>query len=404
MNILFIDTSLPMPDRASADLRMFTILELLAGQGHQCHYFVINYTLLSKKVAPTDLIRYRKSLEELGIHIHTQNLDRALLSNDFDAIYFKYFYPAEKTIDSVRLLQPNARIVVDSVDIVYARLFSKAKLENNADYYVEAECIKNRELATYAQADLIVTITPEDTDILLQDLPDINTFIIPNIHEIHASDGEKTPFPSLIFIGIFSHEPNVDAVLYFYHEIWPKIIKNHPDSHWFIIGGKPPPEIQSLACRNIEVTGYVPETLPYLKKSWISIAPLRFGAGMKGKVGEAMAAGIPVVTTDFGAQGLDVINGEQLLVASTADEYAEQVNNLIVDSEKRKYIGDQGLLFIQSHYSTQAVNIILNTFINKLEKLPIKHTSVCSKFYRFYTNLKLLLDQHILWRFKENKI
>ena len=401
MNILFIDTGLPMPDRASADLRMSTIIELLIKQGLQCHYFIINYALWSHKTTPTDLIRYRKLLEELGVYIHTENMDRLLLRYHFDVIYFKYFYQAEKRITSIRLLQPNARIVIDSVDIVYARLLTQAKLENNTDYYAEAEHTKKRELATYAQADLIVTITPEDTDILLRDLPDIKTFIIPNIHEIYPSNCEKTPFPSLIFIGIFSHEPNVDAVLYFYREIWPTIVKKYPNCHWFIIGGNPPPEIQSLACRNIEVTGYVPETLPYLKKSWVSIAPLRFGAGMKGKVGEAMAAGIPVVTTDFGAQGLDVINGKQLLIALTADEFSEQINNLIVDGEKRKYIGDQGLLFIESHYSTQAVNIILNTFINKLEKLPIKHTSVCSKFYRSYTNLKLLLDQHILWRFKE---
>ncbi len=399
MNILFIDTGLPMPDRASADLRMFTIVKLLVGQGHQCHYFVINFALWSIKASPADLIRYRNLIEELGIQIHTENLDRILLSYDFNVIYFKYFYPAEKTIHSIRMLQPNARMVIDSVDIIYARLFTKAKLENNTDYFIEAECIKYRELRTYAQADLIVTITPEDTDILLQDLSDINTFIIPNIHEIHASDDEKTPFPSLIFIGIFSHEPNVDAVLYFYREIWPAIVKKHPDCHWFIIGGKPPPEIQSLACSNIEVIGYVPETLPYLKKSWISIAPLRFGAGMKGKVGEAMAAGIPVVTTDFGAQGLDVINGEQLLVASTANEYAEQVNNLIVDSQKRKHIGDKGLLFIESHYSTQAVSVILDKFINKLEKLPTKRSSLYSKFYRFSRRLKLWLDQHIMWHF-----
>lgn len=389
-----------MPDRSSADLRMYTILELLAGQGHQCHYFIINYAGWSQnKVSPADLIRYRNSLDVLGIQLHTHNMDRTLLNYDFDIIYFKYFYPAEKTIATIRLLQPIAKIVVDSVDIVYARLFAKAKLENNSDYYVEAGSIKNRELATYAQADLIVTITPEDTDILAQDLPSVKTFIIPNIHEIHVADGEKTLFPSLVFIGVFSHEPNIDGVIYFYHEIWPKIIKSYPDTHWFIIGGNPPPEIQRLACSNIEVTGYVPETLPYLKKSWISIAPLRFGAGMKGKVGEAMAAGIPVVTTDFGAQGLDVINGEQLLVASTANEYAEQVNNLIVDSQKRKHIGDKGLLFIQSHYSTQAVSVILDKFINKLEKLPTKRSSPYSKFYRFSRHLKLWLDQHIMWHF-----
>jgi len=124
---------------------------------------------------------------------------------------------------------------------------------------------------------------------------------------------------------------------------------------------------------------------------------------MKGKVGEAMAAGIPVVTTDFGAQGLDVKNGEQLLIATTADEYAEQINNLIMDSDRRKYIGDQGLLFIESHYSTQAVSIILDKFINKLQKLPIKRSSLYSKLYRFSRQLKFWLDQQIMWRFIKNK-
>ena len=273
MNILFIDTGLPMPDRASADLRMFSIIEILAKQGLQCHYFVINFALWSLKVSPADLIRYQNLIEELGIQIHTENLDRVLLSINFDVIYFKYFYQAEKRITSIRLFQPNARIVIDSVDIVYTRLFTQAKSQNNSNYYVEAEHTKHRELATYAQADLIVTITPEDNELLLQDIPNINTFIIPNIHDIHASDDEKTPFPSLIFIGIFSHEPNVDAVLYFYREIWPTIIKKYPDCHWFIIGSKPPPEIQSLACRNIEVTGYVPETLPYLKNHGFLLLP-----------------------------------------------------------------------------------------------------------------------------------
>ncbi len=404
MNILFIDNGLPMPDCSSGHLRMFTIVELLAKQLHQCHYFVIDFASWSQKVSQADLIRYRKQLEELGIQVHTQNLDRILLSYNFDAIYFKYFFPVEKRIGYFRLLQPNAKIVIDSVDIVYARLFAKAKLKNNTDYYVEAENIKNRELATYSQADLIITITPEDTDILLQDLPDTNTFIIPNIHEIHASDDGKTEFPSLIFIGIFSHEPNVDAVLYFYHEIWPQIIKNHPDIHWFIVGGNPPPEIQNLACSNIEITGYVPETLPYLKKSWISIAPLRFGAGMKGKVGEAMAAGIPVVTTDFGAQGLDITNGEQLLIATSAAEYSELINNLILDSEKREYIGNQGLIFIESNFSTQTVNVILEKFIKKLEELPIKSKSPYSIIYRFSKKLKLWLNQHIMWRFNKNKV
>ncbi len=390
-----------MPDRASADLRMFTIVELLAQQGHKCYYNVINYPSWSKQISETDLIRYQTSLENLGTSVCKQNIDIALLNRNYDSIYFKYFYPAENIIDHIRLLQPRARIIIDSVDIVYARLFAKAKLENTTNYYLDAEKIKKRELVTYSKSDLVVTITPEDTNILLKDIPNINTFIIPNIHEIHAFESEKTPFPSLIFIGVFSHEPNVDAVLYFYHEVWPTITEAHPDCHWFIVGGSPPPEIQALAGSKISITGYVPKTLPYLKKSWISIAPLRFGAGMKGKVGEAMAAGIPVVTTDFGAQGLKIISGTHLIVAKNDEDYAIQINNLILDKEKRLYIGDQGLKFIKANYSKEAVSFILNDFTKIIENLPAYRPTVKSVLYVAYTRMSQWITRNITWRFNK---
>ncbi|AMK78375.1 MULTISPECIES: glycosyltransferase [Methylomonas] len=377
---------------------MFTIVELLAYSGHKCYYGVINYHSWSQKISETDLLYYQTSLENLGISVYKQNLDIELLNHKFDAIYFKYFYSAENIINHIRLLQPSARIIIDSVDIVYARLFAKAKLENNSDYYLEAEKIKKRELATYSKSDLVVTITPEDTDTLTKATPNVSTFIIPNIHEIHAFETEKTPFPSLIFIGVFSHEPNVDAVLYFYRNVWPTIVQDHPNCHWLIVGGSPPLEIQALAGSSISVTGYVPETLPYLKKSWISVAPLRFGAGMKGKVGEAMAAGIPVVTTDFGAQGLEIINGQHLIIVENDEDYATQINNLILDKEKRRYIGNQGLEFIKTNYSKEAVSIILNDFTKTIKNLPTHRFSAKSRLYIIYTKLSLWISRNITWR------
>lgn len=401
MKILFIDNNLPMPDRASADLRMFTIVKLLAQQNNDCHYFVLDAAHFRQKKPQIDFSKYQSDLESIGLTVHLKNLDKTLIGHQFDVIYFKYFYPAEHRLRRIRLLQPSAKIVIDSVDLIYARLFTKAELDKNTLLFDQAIATKQRELSTYEKADLTITITDEDTDILVKDSPSIKTLIIPNIHEIHREQADKTSYPSLIFIGIFSHEPNVDAVLYFYREAWSELLKTHPNIRWFIVGGNPPPEIKQLASDNIDVTGYVPETLPYLKKSWISIAPLRFGAGMKGKVGEAMAAGIPVVTTEFGAQGLAVTNDKELIICSSADNCIEQINNLIQDSSMRSRIGQEGLNFIDSNYSPNKVNIILNNFSDVIKTLPTKPSPLLSRPFRLLKQLALFINTHFLWRFKK---
>ncbi|MBL4780849.1 MAG: glycosyltransferase [Porticoccaceae bacterium] len=401
MKFIFIDNNLPMPDRASADLRMFTIVRLLSKQGHDCHYFVLDASAFKKKYSQVNFSRYKSDLETAGVRVHIKNLDKTLLDHQFDMIYFKYFYPAEKRIDKFRLLQPKAKIVIDSVDLVYARLFAKAELEKNDLFFDEATQTKQRELATYKKADLTITITAEDTDTLLRDESSINTFIIPNIHEIYNKEETKTENPSLVFIGIFSHDPNVDAVLYFHQEIWPQLLAKHPDIHWYIVGGNAPPEINQLSDDSITVTGYVPETLPYLKKCWISIAPLRFGAGMKGKVGEAMAAGIPVVTTEFGAQGLAVTNEKELIIYTSTNDCIKQISDLLLDNSARLKIGRQGLDFIDSNYSPNKVSNILQEFSKLITHIPGTSRPFISQPYRLFKKIDLFINSHILWRFRK---
>lgn len=407
MHILFIDTSLPQPDRSSADLRMFTIVKLLRELDQICHYCILYPDLFIKRNSPVAMERYKNELEKVGVIVHTKNIDKILIKNTFDIVYFKYFYPAEHTIDKIKLLQPQSKIVIDSVDIVYARLFAKAKLVNDNLSFNQAEEIKKRELSTYDKADFIVTITPEDNNILLSDSPSTKTFIIPNIHNITETCAEKKTYnPSIIFIGVFSHEPNVDAVLYFYNEIWPLLHDKHPDLIWFIVGGNVPSEIQSISNDNIFVTGYVPETQPYLNKSWISIAPLRFGAGMKGKVGEAMAAGLPVVTTDYGAQGLPIVDGKDMLIANSSEDFFKKVDNLISSASYRQFIGKNGQLFIEKYYSPEAIKNTLNNFVLRLEKKPISqrlsYSLLYRLLYRLLTILKIWVSDNIAWRLPKN--
>lgn len=389
-----------MFDRNSADLRMFSLVRLLSGQGIDCTYYACNIPSQERSIGETETRKYRLALEDLGVQVMERvGFEGILASSQYGAVYFKYFYPAENRIQYVRLWQPKAKIIVDSVDLVYLRLFAKAATSNSAEVFAEADRVRNRELRTYHDSDMVIAITEEEALELRSQLPNLSLVTIPNVHEIPENRRVESEHPTILFIGVFTHEPNVDAVLYFVHDVWQLITAEVPDARLTIVGGKPTQDILSLASDKVEVTGYVPETLPYLQRSWVSIAPLRFGAGMKGKVGEAMAACVPVVTTSFGAQGFGLEPGTHLLVGDDAESFARHVINLLKDSTLRTTIGNNGRKFIDERYSPGAVNELLSQLICSLKSIQVKEIPfrrlrlAAAKGRRF-------VDSYFMWRLK----
>lgn len=399
MRFLFVDSQYPMFDRASADVRMFAIVQLLREQGHECDYFASNISIAETHLGAAEVARYREALHGLGVRtLERTGFEEVLAARRYDAVFFKYFYPAETGVGRVRIWQPWARIVVDSVDLVYARLGAKAELSKLAADYRVAEDTRRRELATYAAADVVLTVTEDEAKVLAHELPGLPIHVIPNIHDIPFQARSETPFPSLLFIGAFTHEPNVDGVLWFVREAWPSVHQAFPAARLRVVGGWPPAEIQALAKDGIEVLGFVPDTLPYLMESWVSVAPLRFGAGMKGKVGEAMAAGVPVLTTSFGAEGFGLTPGEHLLVADDPKAFADAVITLFNDRALRLALGEAGRTFIQRNYSFEAVGARLGLLVDTVEALPNRPDTLGRRLYRIGRRVSLAFHRHLGWR------
>ncbi len=134
-----------------------------------------------------------------------------------------------------------------------------------------------------------------------------------------------------MFVGGFNHPPNLDGVLYFCRDIWPVILSSVPTAELTIIGNAPTDEVVALAHDGVTVAGFVPDTRPYLAASGIAIVPVRFGGGLKGKVGEAMGFGLPVVGTSVGVEGYDLEPGVHAVVADTPEAFAAEVVALIND-------------------------------------------------------------------------
>lgn len=169
-----------------------------------------------------------------------------------------------------------------------------------------------------------------------------------------------------MFLGGFNHPPNVDSVVYFAEEIFPLITSKLPDICLYIVGSNPPREVLSLQSSNIKVTGLVPELTPYFESSRVFVAPLRYGAGVKGKIVQSMAHGLPVVTTSIGAEGMGLIDGENALIADTPQEFAAQVIRLYNDEELWYRLSANSIKHVEKNYSYEVAKNTIRRIISIL--------------------------------------
>ena len=331
--------------------------------------------------------RYVSSLHRLGVKVigNDHSLVDLLRRHKFDGVIFERLLGARWLVEStnyylprIRILQPECAFLIDTVDVRYARLHTKYLLTQSEDDRREAEESKKGELDAYSRADAVIAVTEDDANTLKSDLPDVNVMIVPNIHNVVISD--TTPQrDTLVFVGAFSHTPNVDAIVYFCKDILPRIRQDMPHVKFTIIGSKPTEEIKALSSDHITVTGHVESTTPFLHKNYISVAPLRYGAGVKGKIGEAMAHGLPVVTTSIGAQGMGLIDRENAIIADSADLFAKGVIDLIGDEELWDRIRKNGREHIEKYYSRKQAKEGLIAMLRQLERISVKRMALSEK-------------------------
>lgn len=142
--------------------------------------------------------------------------------------------------------------------------------------------------------------------------------------------------PVVVFTGSMDWEANIDGVEYFCAEIWPRVLKSVPAARFRIVGRNPHPRVRALASDSIEVTGSVPSVIDHMKDAAVFVVPLRIGGGTRLKIYEAMAMGKAVVSTSVGAEGLDVEDGRNIMLADTTPSFADSIIKLLCDPQARK--------------------------------------------------------------------
>lgn len=226
-----------------------------------------------------------------------------------------------------------------------------------------SEKIKKDEYYLFDKTDVIHVVGSYEQALMEKEFPEKPVRNIPlYIYEKMPENLNKdfSTRHNLLFVGGFGHTPNIDAVLWFAKEVYPKILEVYPDMIWHIVGGKAPEEVTALASDNIKIEGFLPdEELEKLYRTCrLTVVPLRVGAGVKGKCVEAAYYQIPLMTTSIGAEGISQKEGA-FKVEDDAEQMAEKIIKLYEDYEELYKMSEAGRVLIANHYSLETAKQVI---------------------------------------------
>ena len=359
--ILVMDHYVPTYDKDAGSLRMFSMLNIFVELGNKVTFIGDN---------PLRIEPYTKELQQKGIEViyvpYILSMKDYLIKNGkfFDIVIMSRAHVAAKHISMVKRYCKRARIVFDTVDLQFLRESRRAEVENKKEVLEVAEGLKRLEFQLARISDITFVVSPFEKDIMLKEVPSLRIEVITLIHQIKYTQQGFSERRDMMFVGGFSHLPNVDAVKWFVGEIFPLIREKVPATKFYVVGNEPPKEITRLNSSDIIITGYVEDLDPYFKKCKLFVSPLRYGAGVKGKITQSMSYGLPVVTTPIGAEGIELIDGESVLIANNPEEFAEKVTLLYNDEELWNRLSENSIRNIEENFSYKVAREKLGQFLH----------------------------------------
>ena len=346
--VLAIDACMLTPDQDSGSQRTQRLLSLLTRLG--CKVTFVADNLEHRQP-------YVTQLQQAGIEVqfypYIKSIADFLAAHgaEYDIVLIARHYIAEKHIDAVRRFAPGALTVFDTHDLHFLREQRLAELEASPIAAATASASRDAELALIRKVDVTLVVSPVERELLGGLVPDAKVMVLSNIHEIQPPGLAFGEREGLVFIGGFRHPPNVDAVFWYANEVLPRVRDRLPGVKTYIVGSEVPPAIRKLAAEDFVVTGYVPDITPYFTGCRVSISPLRYGAGVKGKINLAMSFGMPVVATSPSIEGMYLTPDVDVLVGDDAEGFAEAIARVYSDERLWSAMSEGGRENVRAHFS-----------------------------------------------------
>lgn len=395
-NILYFSPSAPDYDLSSGGNRLLEILKILKIELNYNVYFLCNNPMEYK---------YISKVTDMGIPFYTIDIKKSIYLDKyvqslkdnnihFDYAIFSWYDIAHQYMDIVKTLYPNIKTIIDSVDVHWLResrgIQNETIQTNDLNVHIKKVAEKN----VYIKSDVIFTVTENDRLEIQKEIDyDLNIKILSNIHEPY----EKIDIgKDILFIGNYSHKPNVDAALesiHIYNEFLAtkKYNKTYKPS-LLIAGPNITEDIVKLAAKTdgVEIIGYVENLETVYSRTMVLIAPLKWGAGIKGKICDAAMRSIPILTSDIGNEGIGLVNNIDAYIANSKQEFVNQLQTIYNSSpdsvDKIRFNGKNKVSKLVSKQA--AISTLKHT-------LQTKHIVISIVTYNNHIKLKTCLSSII---------
>jgi len=378
LRITFISTNTPGFDIGSSNLRIYHILKILASKGHKIDYLYFGgYEDDSRYKAAFDgtinFIKVLGTANSFSDYLHfnkVEKLDCVWITNLWSVDYLGF---AVKLTQWLKLHRPQTKVIIDTMDFHHKKFMRKYSVSHDNQDLLRAKQFLELEKRLYPLADEVLTVTEvERRDILENIGSDCDVSVIPNIHRILAQEPNLQQRKHICFLGSFRIRHNVDAVEWFLRAVFPRVVEKAPEVEFHILGfGNEKFKDEVEVSPSVKVIGYVEDAESAVANYRLFVCPMTYGAGMKGKLGTAAAAGTPVVTTTVGAEGFDFVDGQDCFIADEPQGFAYKCLRLLNENS------------LWSQFSTKAREMVAEKFSikaasRKIQDLLLQLTAVRS--------------------------
>lgn len=355
--IIIFDERIPTPDRDAGSARMLLILKSLVKWSRPV------FVPLNRPHG----IEYERVLWKEGIETaHLVEYPRLLRTRKFYAAVLSRPLVANALMKPLRRARPPLKIVFDMVDAYFIRLAREHAVTNDARTAEEARSYREIELRLARASDLVWCNSSEDKRAVAREVPGVRIEVIPTIHPLQTRGQSFATRSGLLFLGNLAHRPNADAVHFFMRDIFPLVKESLPGVRLHLVGDNVTPEIAAYAREDVLVLGYVPDVEPLYQRCRLMVVPLRYGAGVKGKLGEALSYSLPVVTTSIGAEGFGLTGEVEVMIADEPGAFAAAIVRAYEEQDLWERLAERGRGHIEKYYTPEVIAEVINSSVQEL--------------------------------------
>ena len=364
---LFIDRFTPTPDSDSGSNDIYWFMRIMADLGYEVTF------LPAHDLAHAG--RYTDELRLLGIvcpvapQVNSAADYIEKHGSEFDVIFIYRVTVANELIELTRRAAPAAKIVFDTVDLHFLREQRAAEIVASPKALAAVEDLKEAELRVIGAADATILLSAYEYDLVGKLAPEAARYHIPIVRPVADRLAPYDGRDGVLFVGGFGHAPNIDAVHFLCGSIWPLVRGLLPGAKLTVVGADVPDEIAAYhdPCAGVKIAGHVEDLTELYRTMRLSVAPLRFGAGLKGKVVASLSVGLPCVATSEAVEGM--VNGAEadILVADEAQQFASAIVEVHANRELWDRMSNAGLSYARRNFALEVTRERLRDLLSRLD-------------------------------------